>query len=57
MLGELTIVDEIMMNKASWNKVARRYGVLATAKYMRDLGYPLIMTLWILTVKELKGKS
>ena len=40
------------MNKSEWLKLAKRYGVLVTAKYMRDLGYPLYMTLWVLAVKS-----
>ena len=39
------------MIKSDWLKLAKRYGVLVTAQYMRDLGYPLYMTLWILGVK------
>ena len=39
------------MNKANWQDLKQSYGVLVTAQYMRDLGYPLYMALWILTVK------
>ena len=39
------------MKKENWQDLKQRYGVLVTAKYMRDLGYPLYMALWILTVK------
>ena len=39
------------MNKANWQDLKQRYGVLITAQYMRDLGYPIYMALWILTVK------
>ena len=39
------------MNKANWQELKQRYGVLVTAQYMHDLGYPIYMALWILTVK------
>ena len=39
------------MNNTELKALAKRYGVLVTAQYMRDLGYPLYMALWILTVK------
>ena len=32
--------------------MAKRCGVLATARYMKDLGYPLFMARWILAVKS-----
>ena len=40
------------MNKSEWLKLSQRYGALVTARYMRDLGYPLYMALWILVVKS-----
>ena len=43
--------EENKMTKSNWLKISKRYGVIATASYMRDLGYPLYMTLWILGVK------
>ena len=40
------------MIKSDWLKISKRYGVLVTARYMRDLGYPISTTLWILALKS-----
>ena len=40
------------MNKSEWLKLSKRYGVLVTARYMRDLGYPLYMARYILAVNS-----
>ena len=40
------------MTKANWQDLKQRYGALVTAQYMKDLGYPLYMALWILAVKS-----
>ena len=40
------------MTNTEWLAIAKRCGVLVTARYMKDLGYPLFMARWILAVKS-----
>ena len=40
------------MNNIELKALAKRYGVLVTARYMKDLGYPLYMAIWVLAVQS-----
>ena len=40
------------MNNTELLAMAKRYGVLVTARYMKDLGYPLFMARWVLAVQS-----
>ena len=35
------------MTKENWQDLKQRYGVLVTAQYMRDLGFPIYLTVKI----------